>query len=54
MTRFVLSEVHGLVLPGGTPTFPAGHPRVVLAAHGLTPGQPEPLGNGVTLTWWSR
>lgn len=54
MTAFVLSEAHGLVLPGGTPTFSAGHPRAVLAANGLVPGPAEPLGAGVTLTRWSR
>jgi len=54
MTAFVLSEVHGLVLPAGTPTFSAGHPRAVLAANGLLPYPTEPLGDGVTLTRWSR
>jgi hypothetical protein len=54
MTAFVLTEVHGLVLPGGTPTFSEGHPRVVLAALGLRPGPAEALGGGVTLTRWSR
>ena len=54
MTSFVLTEVNRLVLPGGTPAFSAGHPRTVLAAHGLTPGATETLGDGVTLTRWSR
>ena len=54
MTAFVLTEVNGLVLPGGTPTFPEGHPRLVLAAEGLRPSVAEPLGDGVTLTRWSR
>jgi hypothetical protein len=54
MTGFVLSEVHGLVLPGGTPCFSSGHPRVVLAAQGLRPSEAEPLGDGVTLTRWAR
>jgi hypothetical protein len=54
MTAFALTEVHGLILPGGTPTFSRGHPRVVLAAYGLVPGPAEPLGDGVTLTRWSR
>jgi hypothetical protein len=54
MTAFVLTEVHGLVLPGGTPTFSAGHPRVVLAANGLLPGGAEVLGDSVSLTRWSR
>ena len=54
MTAFVLTEVNSLVLRGGTPTFSAGHPRVVLAAEGLGPGFAEPLGDGVTVTRWSR
>lgn len=54
MTAFVLSEVHGLVLPGGTPTFTAGHPRAVLAANGLAPEPAEPIGDGATLTCWRR
>ena len=52
--RFVLDELHGLVLPGGTPCFTAGHPRTVLAAAGLTPAPAERLGEGLTLTVWSR
>ena len=52
VTAFDLSEVHGLVLPDGMPCFSEGHPRVVLAALGLAPGSPEPLGGGVTLTRW--
>jgi hypothetical protein len=54
MTTFVLSEVHSLVLPGGTPAFSAGHPRTVLAANRLVPAPAEPLGNGTTLTQWRR
>lgn len=54
ITTFVLSEVHGLVLPGGAACFSDGHPRAVLAAHGLVPASAEPLGGGVTLTRWSR
>lgn len=53
-TAFVLSEVRGLVIPGGTPAFAAGHPRVVLAGAGLTQGAPEILDAGTTLTRWSR
>lgn len=34
---FMLSEMHRYSLPGGTPCFPGGHPRVVLAAAGLHP-----------------
>lgn len=53
---FVLSEVHGLVLPGGRPCFTNGHPRTVLAASGLAPGAAEPLDPtaGVTRTRWRR
>lgn len=29
--RFALSESHRLLIPGGTPCFSGGHPRVVLA-----------------------
>lgn len=54
ITAFVLSEVHRLALPGGTPTFSTGHPRVVLAAHGLVPGEAEAIVGGATLTRWSR
>jgi hypothetical protein len=54
MTAFVLTEVNGLVLPGGTPTFSEGHPRVVLASLGLLPGTAEPLGSGATMTRWNR
>lgn len=54
MSVFVLTEVNGLVLRGGTPTFSEGHPRAVLAALGLAPGAAEPLGDGVTLTRWTR
>lgn len=52
--RFVLDELHGLVLPGGTPCFTAGHPRTVLAAAGLRPAPAEQIADGLTLTVWSR
>jgi hypothetical protein len=52
--RFVLDELHGLVLPGGTPCFTAGHPRTVLAAAGLRPSAAEQLDQGLTLTTWTR
>ncbi len=37
LIRFQLSEVHRLILPGGTPCFSAGHPRAVLAGTGMRP-----------------
>jgi hypothetical protein len=54
--RFVLSEVHDFVLPGGTPCFGAGHPRSVLAASGLLPHDTALIdpGAGVTTTRWVR
>jgi hypothetical protein len=52
--RFVLDELHGLVLPGGTPCFTAGHPRVVLGAEGLRPAVAQEMDKGLTLTVWSR
>jgi len=53
---FVLSECHGLVLPGGTPCFAAGHPRQVLAASGLAPDASVTIdaAAGVTTTLWRR
>jgi dihydrofolate reductase len=53
--RFILSEVHRAVLPGGTPCFGAGHPRVVLASGGLVPGEAVLIDAeaGVTATTWS-
>ena len=56
VTAFVLSEVHRLVLPGGTPCFTAGHPRSILAADGLHPAEfalidPAAM---VTTTRWQR
>jgi hypothetical protein len=37
LDSFLLSEVHGLVLPGGTPCFSAGHPRIILAEADFRP-----------------
>lgn len=52
--RFDLTEAHGFVLPGGTPCFRAGHPRTVLAADGLVPGEGTLIDRGVTTTAWRR
>ena len=54
--EFMLAEVDGFVLPGGTPCFSAGHPRAVLAAAGLIPVERQTIdpSNGVTLTRWER
>jgi hypothetical protein len=56
LDRFILSEMHRLVLPGGTSCFSAGHPRTVLAALGLRPVRIEPLDVAldVTTTLWER
>ncbi|HEV7691584.1 MAG TPA: hypothetical protein VGO52_12200 [Hyphomonadaceae bacterium] len=54
--RFVLAEVHGFLLPGGTPCFSGGHPHETLAAAGLKPGEThtiDPSAN-VTQTDWTR
>lgn len=52
---FDLAEMHHLVLPGGTPCFSRGHPRIVLASHGLRPGRTEVLDPpaAVTVTTWT-
>lgn len=54
--EFMLAEVDGFALPGGTPCFSAGHPRAVLAAAGLVPAERREIdpSNGVTLTRWER
>lgn len=54
--RFVLAEVHDQILPGGTPCFGGGHPRVALAAAGLVPAQPDLIDwdASVTETVWRR
>jgi len=54
--QFVLSEVHGLLIPGGTPCFSGGHPRQVLAENGLVPSAStlfDPAAS-VTSTVWRR
>lgn len=53
--RFALSESHRLLIPGGTPCFSGGHPRVVLAEAGLAPTEialidPDAM---VTTTVWA-
>jgi hypothetical protein len=53
---FVLSEMSRYSLPGGTPCFSRGHPRVVLAEAGLHPmafGILDPEAD-VTTTIWER
>jgi len=54
--QFELAEVNGLVIPGGRPCFPTGHPRAVLAASGMLPVRFAPIDAkaGVTLTRWQR
>lgn len=54
--RFALSEVHDHVLPGGIPCFGRGHPRLVLAADGLVPGEAMLIdaAAGMTTTPWLR
>lgn len=54
--HFALSEANRAVLPGGIPCFAAGHPRQVLAAAGLVPGEATLIdaAAGVTSTPWSR
>lgn len=55
-TRFVLSENHQLVLPGGTPCFAVGHPRTILTQAGLRPTRVERIDPDayVTTTLWTR
>ena len=54
LTGFLLSESHRLVLPGGRPCFPEGHPRAVLAARGFRPAAVELIDPDamVTSTRW--
>lgn len=54
--RFALSESHRLVIPGGTPCFSRGHPRVVLAKVGLRPKAVELIDAEamVTTTMWAK
>lgn len=56
---FWLSVAPKVHLPGGEPCFPGVGPRTpqqILAAHGLTAGEPELLdpADGVTVTPWQR
>jgi dihydrofolate reductase len=53
---FVLAEVRGFALPGGTPCFSAGHPRFVLSGAGYEPRDIEVIDAraGVTQTHWVR
>lgn len=56
---FWLSQAPHVRLPGGEPCFgsvPARSPQQVLAAHGLTPGEPQVLdaAHDVTVTPWRR
>lgn len=55
-TAFDLAESQTLLLPDGLPCFSAGHPRLVLAQHGLVPKTWETLDPKayVTLTHWQR
>lgn len=54
--RFVLSESHLQLIPGGTGCFAAGHPRSVLALDGLRPVSFALIDAGaqVTTTVWER
>lgn len=52
--RFDLTEAHAVVMPGGTSCFLTGHPRAVLAADGLVPGEAVLIDRGVTTTAWVR
>ena len=55
-TRFDLAESQTLLIRDGLPCFTSGHPRLVLANAGLTPGHWEMLDpeGPVTLTEWRR
>jgi hypothetical protein len=55
-TAFDLAEKETLLLPDGLPCFSNGHPRLVLAQHGLVPKTWEilDLQASVTLTHWQR
>lgn len=52
--RFVLSEVRRLDLPGGTPCFTKGHPRLVLPGAGLEARDMAVIDPGVVQTQWAR
>ena len=53
---FVLAEVRGFTLPGGTPCFSAGHPRFVLSGAGYEPRDITVIdaAAGVTQSYWVR
>ena len=51
---FLLSEVRGLELPGGTPCFTKGHPRLVLPGAGLEARDMATIDTGVVQTNWVR
>jgi hypothetical protein len=53
---FILAEVHGFLLPGGTPCFSTGHPRDTLTTAGLRPGETCTIDAtaNVTQTGWTR
>ncbi len=53
-TRFILSEVRGLMLPGGTPCFTKDHPRLVLPGAGLAARDMEVINRQVVQTHWVR
>lgn len=52
--RFVLAEVRGLTLDGGTPCFTKGHPRFVLPGASLEARDMELIDRGVVQTHWVR
>jgi hypothetical protein len=55
-TGFDLAEIGTLLIRDGLPCFSSGHPRLVLANHGLMPARWEVLDAAatVTLTSWTR
>ena len=55
-TAFELAENQTLLIRDGLPCFNQGHPRLVLADHGLSPARWELLdpAGPVTLTHWQR
>ena len=55
-SSFLLSESNLLLLPGGTPCFSFGHPRMILAHAGLHPTGTKVIDPAamVTTTLWTR
>jgi hypothetical protein len=53
--RFVLAEVPGLEIPGGTPCFSSGPPKAVLSRAGFQAAETRVIDEaaGVTLTVWT-